>query len=188
MRVFIAGLLGGIVFFAWAAVAHMALPIGEMGMERPASEDAVLAALKDNMTAEGIYIVPGLSGEQMADAAAVAAYSAKAPGNPQAFVVYQPQGEDGMQMGDNLGKQFASDTLSALIVAWVLSLGAFGFGRRVLIAGALGLFSWLSINVPYWNWYRFPGEFTAGALIEQVLGWLLAGMAIAWWLGRTERR
>ena len=85
-------------------------------------------------------------------------------------------------------RQFASDTLSALIVAWVLSLGAFGFGRRVLVAGALGLFSWLSINVPYWNWYRFPAEFTAGALIEQVLGWLLAGMAIAWWLGRTERR
>jgi hypothetical protein len=35
MRVFVAGLLGGIVFFAWGAIAHMALPIGQMGMAWP---------------------------------------------------------------------------------------------------------------------------------------------------------
>jgi hypothetical protein len=33
----------------------------------------------------------------------------------------------------------------------------------------------------------FPISFTVGALIEQVVGWLLAGAAIAWWLGRRQR-
>ena len=90
-------------------------------------------------------------------------------------------------MGRNLGMQFVSDTLAALVVSFVLALGAFSFSRRVLMAGALGLFSWLTISVPYWNWYRFPLDVTAAGLIEQVVGWLVAGVGIAWWLGRGGR-
>lgn len=184
MRVVIAGLLGGVVFFIWGAVAHMMLPIGEMGMKEPTSEDAVLAGVRDNLPGEGVYMVPGLSPAQMEDEAAVAAYSRKAVASPYAFIVYQPQGRDNMAMGGNLALQFASDTLSALAVAFVLALGAFGFGKRVLVSGVLGLFSWLTISVPYANWYRFPMDFTLGNLVEQVAGWLLAGLVMAWWLGR----
>ena len=49
---------------------------------------------------------------------------------------------------------------------------------RVVVAGAMGLFAWLTISVPYWNWYMFPVSFTLGAWIEQVVGWVLAGAAI----------
>ena len=187
MRIFIAGLIGGIVFFLWGAVAHMALPIGEMGIQRPTSEDAVLAAASANLPVAGVYMLPGLSPEQMQDEAAVKAYSAKAVASPYAFVVYQPQGKDGIDMGGNLLTQFVSDTLSAIVVAFVLGLGAFGFSKRVFIATALGLFSWLTVSVPYWNWYRFPLDFTLGSLLEQVLGWLIAGVSMAWFLGRRGR-
>ncbi len=184
MRVLIAGIIGGIVFFIWGAVSHMVLPIGEMGMKMATAEDPVIAALRDNLPGEGVYIVPGLAPEKMSDEAAGKAYSEKAKTNPNAFIVFQPQGQDGLDMTDNLVKQFVADTLSALIVAFVLALGAFGFGKRVLISVLLGLFSWLTVSVPYWNWYRFPLDFTIGSLLEQVVGWLLAGIAMAWWLGR----
>lgn len=188
MRALVAGVLGGIVFFVWGAVAHMALPIGELGMKEASAEDPVLAVMKENLPGAGVYMLPGLTGAQMNDPAAVAAYSAKAVANPYAFIVYQPQGEDATAMGDNLAKQAATDVLSAIVVAWVLSLAVLPFGRRVLAAGAIGLFSWLSVSAPYWNWYRFPTDFTLGNLAEQVVGWLLAGLVIAWWLGRSERR
>jgi len=187
MRVLIAGLLGGIVFFIWGAVAHMALPIGEMGMKDATNEDPVIAALRDNLPGEGVYMVPGLSAEKMHDEAAAKAYSEKAKANPNAFIVYQPVGRDGMAMGPNLGIQAASDIASAIIIAWVLSLGALGFGKRTMAAGMLGLFSWLTVSAPYWNWYRFTTAFTMGNLLEQVIGWLIAGAAIAWWLGRGGR-
>jgi len=29
---------------------------------------------------------------------------------------------------------------------------------------------------------------TVAALVEQVIGWLLAGAAMAWWIGRRERK
>ena len=187
MRVFITGLIGGIVFFVWGAFAHMALPIGEMGMKGPSDEAAVMAGLKQGLPSEGIYYLPYLSPAQMKDEAATKAYSAQAVSNPYAFVVYQPQGRDPMDMGRNLGIQFVSDTLSAMVVAFVLALGNLGFGRRVTVAAAVGLFSWLTVSVPYWNWYRFPTDFTVGNLLEQVIGWALAGAAMAWWLGRTRR-
>ena len=187
MRVLVAGILGGIVFFAWGAIAHMALPIGEMGMRTVPVEEPVIAALRDNLPAEGVYIVPGLAPEKMSDEAAGKAYSEKAKNNPNAFIVYQPVGRDGMAMGPQLGTQAFTDIFSAILVAWLLSLGAIGFGKRVLAAGVLGLFSWLTVSVPWWNWYRFTDAFTLGSLLEQVLGWLIAGSAIAWWLGRGER-
>jgi hypothetical protein len=186
MRALVAGVLGGIVFFIWGAVAHMVLPIGQMGMREASAEDPVIAAMKDNLPGAGVYMVPGLSPQQMEDKAAVQAYSAKAKANPYAFIVYQPVGEDGTDMGDNLAKQAATDVLSGIVVAWVLSLGVVAFRRRVIAAAALGLFSWLTISAPYWNWYRFPTDFTVASLLEQVVGWLLAGVAIAWWLGRRE--
>lgn len=186
MRILIAGVIGGVVFFIWGAVAHMALPIGTMGMTFAAPHATVLGAMKQDFRGEGVYVLPSLPADKMSDAEAGKAFAPTATGNPYAFVVYQPEGRDPSDMGGNLGKQFVSDTLSALIVAWVLALGAFGFGQRVAIATALGLFSWLTVSVPWWNWYRFPTAFTVGSLLEQVVGWLLAGIAMAWWLGRKR--
>ena len=187
MRVLLAGLIGGVVFFLWGAVAHMALPIGEMGMRAPTNEEAVLAALREGLPAEGAYYLPYLSPDQMGDEAATRAYSARATSNPYAWIVYQPQGRDSLQMGSNMALQFASGTLAALLMAWLMGLGEFGFARRLGIAAALGIFAWLAISVPYWNWYRFPLDLTRANLIEQAVGWVLAGSATAWWLGRSRR-
>lgn len=186
MRIAIAGLLGGLTFFVWGAVAHMALPIGAMGMKFAAPHEATLSAMKQDFSGEGVYVLPSLPADKMNDTQATQAFAPTATGNPYAFVVYQPVGRDSSQMGTNLIEQFVSDTLSALVVAFVLALGAFGFGKRVMIAGALGLFSWLTVSVPWWNWYRFPLDFTVGSLLEQLVGWTLAGVTMAWWLGRKS--
>ena len=46
------------------------------------------------------------------------------------------------------------------------------------VAG-LGLFAWMVISVPYWNWYEFPLAFTLAEAIDSDVGWLLAGFVIA---------
>jgi hypothetical protein len=187
MRVFVAGLLGGIVFFVWGAIAHMALPIGDMGLRKVPVEDPLIATLREQLPGEGVYIVPGLEPGKMPDDATAKAYSEKAKANPYAFIVYQPEGRDMMSMGSQLGTQAVTDIASALVLAWVLALAPLAFGRRVLASTALGLFSWLTVSAPWWNWYRFTNAFTLGSLLEQVIGWAIAGAAIAWWLGRGQR-
>ena len=190
MRILIAGILGGIAMFIWGAVAHTVLPLGEAGMHVGTPSAATLAALKQDSggAGAGIYMLPSPTNEVMADEKAMQAFASEHGNDAYAFVVYQPGGNPVMSdMGPALIKQFASDTLAALVVAFVLALGAFGFGKRVMIAGALGLFSWLTISVPYWNWYLFPLDFTLANLVEQVVGWLIAGAAMAFWLGRGGR-
>jgi len=189
MRVLVAALIGGIVMFIWGAVAHMALGLGEAGIRQPVAEDVVLGSLHQGLGPQaGVYILPSFDPKKMSDDAAVKAYSEKAKSSPYAWIVYMPQGDDLMQMGPQLGRQWASDTLSSLALAFVMGLAAFGFRKRLAIAVAAALFAWLSAMVPYWNWYRFPLDFTLAALVTQLIGWLLAGAAMAWWLGRAERR
>lgn len=190
MRLVIAAIIGGIVMFIWGAVAHMALPIGEMGMKTAVEQDAALSALKASAAeGEGVYMLPGFAPEKMSDSAFVEAFQKQYASSPYALVIYQPGGNPAISnMVPNLVKQFVTDTLAAFVLAWVLALGVFGFGKRVMIAGALALFAWIAISLPYWNWYLFPSAFTIATLLEQVIGWLLAGAAIAWWLGRGERK
>ena len=189
MRILIAGIIGGLVMFVWGAVAHMMLPIGEMGMKVPTEQATTIAALGSSTQGTGVYMYPSPPKEDWQDEAKMKAFAESAKGQPYAFVIYQPGGNPvNESMTPALIKQFGSDTLAAVIVAWVLSLGAFGFGKRVLIATGLGLFAWLAISVPYWNWYQFPLDFTISGLLELVIGWTLSGCAMAWWLGRGERR
>lgn len=189
MRVLIAGLIGGIVMFVWGVAAHMALGLGEEGIHLPANENAVLSSLHEGLGSQpGVYILPSLDPAKMGDEAVLKAYSAKAAASPYAFVVYLPQGADMMQMGPQIARQWASDTLAALALTFMLGLAGLGFRRRVALAATAAIFAWLCTMVPYWNWYRFPLDFTLAALVEQLIGWLLAGAAMAWWLGRSERK
>jgi hypothetical protein len=181
-RTVIAGIAAGIVLFMWGAVAHMMLPIGVMGLEvvPDAQQQAALGSLRDNLGKEGWYMLPMLEKEKWEDQAAMEAFGQRMATQPFAWVVYQPTGIDThSNMGPALGKQFVSVTLCGLLAAFIAAAVPGSRGKRVLVVAALGLFAWLAVSVPYWNWYRFPGGFTAGAFLEQVIGWVLGGIAIA---------
>ena len=60
MKILLIGILGGIVMFVWASVAHMALPLGEAGIREIPNESAVLSAMQTNIGDQtGFYIFPG---------------------------------------------------------------------------------------------------------------------------------
>jgi hypothetical protein len=61
MRILLAGVLGGIVMFIWTSIAHMALPLGEAGINEIPNESAVLSAMQSSIGEKtGLYIFPGL--------------------------------------------------------------------------------------------------------------------------------
>ncbi|MCW8806504.1 MAG: hypothetical protein OQK79_00155 [Rhodanobacter sp.] len=187
MRILVAGLIGGIVMFIWGVAAHMALGLGEVGFRQPVNENVALAGLQEGLGGRaGVYSLPSLDPKQMNDPAQVRAYSLKAVRSPYAWVIYQPQGTDMTRMGPQIRRQWASDTLAALALAFVMGLAGLGFRRRLAVAAAAAVFAWLGTQWPYWNWYRFPLDFTLAGLAEQLIGWLIAGAAMAWWLGRGE--
>jgi hypothetical protein len=189
MRIAIAALLGAILVFIWQFLAHMVLPIGEMGFRLPQNEDVVLQAVTTGLPASGIYYLPSMDPAKMSDEAAMKAWAEKAKKNPSVFAVVNPAPEgDPMSMAPHLVKQFITNLISAFLVAFVLAATSWTMGMRIAGSLIFGVFGWLMNIVPQWNWYRFPADFMLGNLLEQGIGWLLAGVAIAWWLGRTENR
>lgn len=100
---------------------------------------------------------------------------------PSGFLVFHPNGMPGMS-AKTLFIELASNIAAALIAAYLLAQALVslpGLGSRVLFVTLIGVIPFLAISVSYWNWYGFPASFTFGELIEQGVGFALAGVAMA---------
>lgn len=183
MRLLIAALLGGIAMFAWGAFSHMVLNIEATTLKPMPNEAAVAAAMKSNLSDPGIYFLPGMDMTKPPSAEEQAAWTAKYKEGPTAMLIYNPTGADVMTPRQ-FGTQFGTDFGAALVGAIILMLASVSFMRGVVISALVGLAAWVSISIPYWNWFRFPSEFIRGELIDQVAGWFLAGLIMAFILRR----
>ena len=174
-RIAIAAIAGGVIVFVWSSIAHVLLPLGEMGISTLPNEAPFIAALKGSK--DGLYFFPGMDMSHKPTPEEQKAWEAKVQAGPTGILVYSERGE--AMSPRQLGSEFLSNVLAALVAAWIASLLAAPYGRRVLAIALLGLFAWLSLTVSYWIWYRFPGSFILAEGITEVVGWLLAGLAIA---------
>jgi hypothetical protein len=183
-KVLLPGILGGLLVFVWGAVSHMLLPIGAMGFKTiPNNEDAVLTAMKSNIQEPGLYFMPGHDMSREPTSEEMRKYEA----GPTAFLVYHPTGEQAISPGQ-LTRQALFDVLCGLIAAFIISATVASLTTRGLMIMLMGLFSWLAISLPYWNWYRFPSAFAIGEGLDSVIGWLLGGFLIAWMIQRAEKK
>jgi hypothetical protein len=177
-RVLLGGLLAGVVVFFWGAVSHMALPIGTMGIRQIPDEEAVLTAFRGSITAPGFYFFPGMDHSKPASRSEQEAVMARIKQGPTGILVIHPEGAEAMSP-KQLGTELATNVISALLAAWLLTKVVSGFAGRVLFVTLLGVFGFITVNVPYWNWYGFPLDFISAELIDQVVGWFLAGLVLA---------
>jgi hypothetical protein len=179
-RVVLAGILGGILVFNWGYVAHMVLPCGEMGVHMLPDEAAVVAPIRSTVKEPGFYYFPGMEHGSKASESEQKAWLENAKQGPLGVLIVRPQGGEGMtpQM---LLTELGTNIVSALLAALLLSQARVGAGywTRVGLVMSLGLFALVTVVVPYWNWYGFPADFVASEAIEHVVGWFIAGLALA---------
>ena len=163
----------------------MVLGLGDTGFKQIPNEDAVIASMRANMKETGFYFFPGMeqppgmSKEQKKGAQEK--WTQKYTTGPAGVLIYLPNGGEAMSP-KQLVTQLATDILAALIAAFLLASaagGLTGFGGRLLFVTLLGAFAWVVVNLPYWNWYGFPTDFTVVALAEQVIGFFLVGLVLA---------
>src|SRR5262245_35250593 len=177
-RILLAGILAGVVVFVWSAIDHMLLPFGHMGVKNLPQEDATMTALKASIPEGGLYIFPGFDMENKSDEA-YKAYEAKFVAGPTGILVISPGGLQPM-MPRQLTTELLTDIVAGCIAAWVVSLTSASFGRRALLVMLLGVFAWVSVSLSHWIWYHFPFPYIAAEGVDQIVGWLLGGFAIAW--------
>lgn len=154
----------------------MVLGLGGESAFKQIPKDAE-AAMAAHIKEGGLYVFPFTKGmDEMTKAIEK---------NPYGIMVFTPAGTP-MNMGALMGVQAAGDILACMIAAWLLSLALPSLTSllpRVCFVMALGLFSFMVSEVPYWNWYHFPLDFTAYALGFKLTAWMIGGLVLASLLG-----
>src|ERR1051326_3530305 len=181
-RVLIAGLLGAIAMFIWTSVAHTVLPLGQTGFSQLSGEPVVLGAMKAATNdKDGLYFFPWVAPK---DPQIMQKSAAAMKANPSGLVLYHPAGHGKADMTPLLVEEFVKELIQALIAAFIVSMIMAAFFSRVLVVTLIGVFGTLMTNASYWIWYGFPLDYTIAAYITDIVGAFVAGLAIAWWLGR----
>jgi hypothetical protein len=193
-RIIIATLVGGLVTFAWGAVSHMLTPLGHMGLKTlPAQQDQmIMNALNFSLKDRGFYMFPPCDEKACADTSTEAGkkawddYTKKYTAGPRGVIIYDPQ--PGVEaMGPKmLGAEAASNIVAAFFLTCIIALAQGGMLRGAIIGAAAGLFAALSIDISYWNWYRFPMDLAVASTLEQSIGGFITGMVSGLILGRAK--
>jgi len=177
-RRLLAAIAGGIVVFIWSAMSHMALGLGSAGIRTLPNEERMAQAIRGVVTEPGLYFFPGMDPSRKMTPEEERAWTERYRRGPSGLMIVQPGGRDPMEP-----TQFVVELLADILAAGVAAFLLAGLGGPLLAragaVGLLGLFEWADLSVSYWNWYKFPTLYTGAALVEQVVGWTLAGLVMA---------
>jgi len=182
-RAFLAAILGGIAMFIWSFIAHDLLPLGETGIRELNNEPAMLDALKTNLgEARGLYHFPGHTAgpdaTRQEKSEAMKRAMEKAASGPSGLLIYHPSRE--FTFGKLLGIEFATELLEAILIVFLLTHTRIeSFGGRVGFVLVVGILAAVTTNIPYWNWYGFPTDYTAAYMFIEIIGFLCVGLVAA---------
>jgi hypothetical protein len=178
IKILLGGVVGGLVIFLWGFVAHMLLPLGEMGLRTISNEDDLNAAIKKDVHEPGLYFVPGRDMSKSPSQEEMQVHMDKVSKGPYGFMVIYPNGRD-PSLGKRLPIELGTNVVCALLAAILVSQLRSGFIGRVACVTLIGILASIMTLVPYWNWYGFPTDFTLAQIAENTVGWLLAGVVLA---------
>jgi hypothetical protein len=182
-RILLTGLVAGIALFVWLAIAHIALPLGRTGISEIPNEDVAMAAMSANIHQPGFYIFPSggmLSAKTPEEQrAAQELMMKKSSAGPRGILVYHPEGASPMS-ARQLITELEANIAEAMLAVWIISFAVgLSFGGRVFLGAIIGLAGSMMTNISYWNWYGFPGRYTAANMLIQVVGFAVVGLVAA---------
>jgi hypothetical protein len=173
-RAILAALVGGVAMYAWSSIAHLVLPISRVGWNEIPGEQPVLASMQTALGQNaGLYMYPALGTDSMDQ------YGKKLATSPSGMLIYFPPGRPAMEPAQ-LIIEFISEMVFSLLAIFLLAQTSIKtFGGRTGFVTMAGMLASIVTNVPYWNWYGFPTNYTLASITMQVVGFAAAGAAAA---------
>ncbi len=161
--------------FIWSFIAHDLLPLGTAGVSTLPNESVTVANLASSIgDKSGLYLFPmGMDGN------APAASAATGPGGFLVFNAHSP-----LTMSPrNLIVEFFTEVVESLLAAWLLAQTVIAaYAMRVAFVTVIGVVGAIVTNIPYWNWYAFPMDYTLAYSAIEIVAFLAAGLVMAWLL------
>jgi hypothetical protein len=168
--------LGGVILFVWGAVYHSVLPFANQAFLAFGDEEAVTRAITTSAPRSGTYFLPYVP-QSGSDAYKKAAEDRLSRG-PFLFACVRlgPMGS----LGSYLGAQLAINLLTAFFLTLLLlHVRVVSVSGRALFLVGVALAGWVARSLPSWNWYAFSDAYTLAELADLVVGFALAGLALA---------
>jgi hypothetical protein len=181
-RKILAGILGGIVFFAWSSLAHMLLPLGEAGVKEMPNDQAIMASMKANLPERGLYVFPGsglpANASRSARNAAMEQQFQKVATGPSGLLMYHPAREFSFPRA--LATELLTNIIQVLLAVFLLGHTSLSsFASRWWFVTVAGILAAISTNISYWNWYGFPTTYMLGYTFTIAMGFVFAGLVAA---------
>jgi hypothetical protein len=131
----------------------------------------------------GLYIFPGpgvgRNTSRQEKNEAMKRMAEKTAANPSGILMYHAPGRL-FTFGKWLAIEFCTELLEAILIVFLLAqMRVASFAGRVGFALVLGILAAIATNISYWNWYGFPGVYTASYMLTQIVGFLLVGIVAA---------
>lgn len=167
----LSSLIGALIAFCWGFLSWVVIPWHMNNIHRFQNAQQVSQAFLDNAPENGIYFLHPME--------CVVAN----PDNPsQCQSVFASVKK--MHMADNqyihIFYSFLTQLLAAIFITWLLiNAKATKFWDRVTFVTIVGLISGILAFLPAWNWWGFPVSYTAIGILDLVIAWFLAGLAMA---------
>lgn len=162
----------------WSSLSHMALGLGEAGITGIPPDSPVISGLQQGLSQPGMYFFPYEKDMTKAEVALLS--------KPRGVMFYTPHTKP-FSFPANLAIQFLSSVVCGWIAAYLIwTAGPLSFAKRATTVMLLAIFGVGLIHVPYWNWYGAPPLYVAAQLLDLSIGWLLAGLVIAWLAGKKS--
>jgi hypothetical protein len=127
-----------------------------------------------------MYIFPDLGVSKNATHAemndAMGHYQEKLNLNPSGLLIYHPAGAKALAPAQ-LITEFLTEFVEAFLCSLLLARAALGsYSKRVAFVTTIGIVAIFATNVPYWNWYGFPSDYTIAYMFTQLVGFLVVGL------------
>jgi hypothetical protein len=183
-QILLAGVLGAIAMFLWSSLAHVVLPLAKTGIQEIPNEQLVLSAMQTSLGATpGLYFFPGIGlgpdATRQQENAAMQQYDQKLATNPSGLLIYHPPGAKALTPGQ-LVTEFITEFIEALLVVFLLAQTRLAtFASRVGFVTLAGITAAITTNLPYWNWYGFPTNYTIAYMTIEIVGYVVVGIVAA---------
>jgi hypothetical protein len=166
-RILLAGILGGLVLFIWSAISWMVLLWHNKTLHAFKDDAFVSTVLKANVYKSGVYLLPSNYNE--------------ADEYPLIFASVSLDGMRSMKVSMLIS--FLIQTAAALLLAYLLSktsISAYKSKINFIMTFALAVS--ILTYLPLWNWWGFEINYVIVSMIDMLIGFMLAGFAIAFFV------
>ena len=169
------GFIGGFILFIWGAASWTILPWQKNQFKTFTNQKDVRFTIKDNAPVSGLYMVPNMNvtGDDY-DSARM-----QMEEGPFMFAAISANGKSSNMVGSAV-QSLILKIVAACLVTWLLfQTKGNDFNSAVKFITVIGFLIGLLSTLPYVMWFGFPGTFAISGIIESVVGWFFAGLAMA---------